>query len=187
VDLFEAICNRHAVRQFTPELVEKSTIERLVGLAIQAPSAMNSQPWAFAVIRGRDRLSKLSDQAKSHLLKTMMTNPHFEQFRSRLSDSAFDIFYGAPTLVIVSATSREEGASEDCALAAQNFMLAACGLGLGTCWIGLARPWLNDPDGKAELGLPAGHYPVAPIILGYPHGRPETHQRREPQILWIGN
>ncbi|HKZ97421.1 MAG TPA: nitroreductase [Hyphomicrobiaceae bacterium] len=186
MDVFEAIHQRRAVRAYTPEPVEKDTIERLIMLAIQAPSAMNIQPWAFAVIRGGERLSSLSDRAKSHLLRTMAAGSPLEHYRSNLSDPAFNIFYDASILVVVSATSREEGASEDCALAAQNFMLAAHALELGTCWIGFARGWLNEPAAKAELGLPAGHFPVAPIIVGHPRGRPETHPRRKPEIIWIG-
>jgi nitroreductase len=186
MDLFEAIRNRRAVREFTSEAIEKSTIERLIALAVQAPSAMNIQPWAFAVVLGRERLSRLSDQAKSHVLKTMPTGSPLAQYRPSLSDPAFNIFYGASILVVVSATSREEGASEDCALAAQNFMLAAHALELGTCWIGFARPWLNEPEAKADLGLPANYFPIAPIIVGHPKGVPEVHPRREPEIIWVG-
>jgi nitroreductase len=186
MNVFDAIRNRRAVREYTSEPVENATIESVITLAIQAPSAMNIQPWAFAVIRGRELLSKISGQAKSHFLTTMAASSRLESYRATLSDPAFDIFYGASILVVVSATSREEGASEDCALAAQNFMLAAHGLDLGTCWIGFARPWLNEPAAKAELGIPANHLPVAPIIVGHPRGSPEVHPRREPEIIWIG-
>jgi nitroreductase len=110
-----------------------------------------------------------------------------ERYRTTLSAPSFDVFYGAPALIIISATSREAGASEDCALAAQTLMLAAHALGLGTCWIGFARPWLNEPAAKAELGIPADHSPVAPIIVGHPRGNPELHPRREPEIIWIGD
>jgi nitroreductase len=186
MELFEAIETRHAVREFTSEPVAKETIERLIGAGTEAPSAMNLQPWSFAVIRDQARLSKLSEQAKSHLLKSMPTGSPLDQYRATLSNPAFDIFYGAPALIVVSATSREQGASEDCALAAQNIMLAAHAIGLGTCWIGFARPWLNEPVAKAELGIPAHHSPVAPIIVGHPRGQPEAHPRRQPEIIWIG-
>ncbi len=148
---------------------------------------MNLQPWRFIVICGRERLLKLSEDAKAHILKTMPKGSPLERYKVRLSEPAFDIFYGAPALVIVAATSDESGACEDCALAAQNLMLAAHAMGLGTCWIGFARPWLNEPAAKAEIGIPETLWPVAPVIVGHPKGQPERHPRRAPDIIWIGS
>jgi len=186
MEVLEAIYSRHAIREYAPETPATETIHSLIKAAIQAPSAMNLQPWAFAVVRGRDRLVSISDRAKGHLLKTMAAGSPLSSLRDRLADPAFDIFYGAPVLIIICATSSEPGASEDCALAAQNLMLAAHSEGLGTCWIGLARPWLNKATAKEELKLPTSYAPVAPIILGYPKGEPEVHPRHVPEIVWIG-
>jgi nitroreductase len=186
VEALEAIYGRHAIREYAPEMPATETIQSLVKAAVQAPSAMNLQPWAFAVVRGRDRLVSISDRAKGHLVKTMAAGSPLSSLRERLADPSFDIFYGAPVLIIICATSSEAGASEDCALAAQNLMLAAHSEGLGTCWIGLARPWLNEATAKEELRLPTSYAPVAPIILGYPKGEPEIHPRQHPEIVWIG-
>jgi nitroreductase len=186
MEALEAIYHRHAIREFTQQMPDKQVIQSLINAAIQAPSAMNLQPWAFAVIRGRKSLTGISDRAKAHLLKTMVTESALAAYRDHLADPAFDIFYGAPVLIIVCATSAAPGASEDCALAAQTLMLAAHASGLGTCWIGFARLWLNEAEAKEELGLPATYAPVAPIILGFPRGTPIVHPRRDPEIIWIG-
>jgi nitroreductase len=186
MEALEAIYHRRAIREFTPRTPDKQVIQSLIKAATQAPSAMNLQPWAFAVIRGRKSLTGISDRAKAYLLKTMITESALAAYRDHLADPAFDIFYGASVLIIVCATSAAPGASEDCALAAQTLMLAADASGLGTCWIGFARPWLNEAAAKAELGLPAGYAPVAPIILGYPKGKADVHPRRDPEIIWIG-
>jgi len=77
------------------------------------------------------------------------------------------------------------GYAEDCCLAAENLMLAARDEGLGTCWIGFARPWLDLPSTKHEMGLPAGHHVVAPIVLGYPKAWPESHGRNPAEIHWL--
>ncbi|HWL61826.1 MAG TPA: nitroreductase family protein [Steroidobacteraceae bacterium] len=71
--------------------------------------------------------------------------------RAMVSDGAFSMFYHAPVLVLVIATTAGEQAREDCCLAAQTFMLAARDRGLGTCWIGLARAWLNLPRPGGNL------------------------------------
>jgi nitroreductase len=186
MDVLKAIYDRRAVRDYTQQAVDKATLLALIEAAIQAPSAMNLQPWSFVAIAGRERLLRLSQQAKRHLLAAMATGSPLERFKERLADPRFDIFHGAPALVVISATSPEPGASEDCALAAQNFMLAAHAKGLGTCWIGFARAWLNQKEAKGEHNIPFDHAPVAPIIVGHPARQAEPHGRGAPAITWIG-
>ena len=99
------------------------------------------------------------------------------------------MFYHAPALVMV-LTEVADGhpsnqAIEDCCLAAENLMQAARDEGIGSCWIGLSRPWLNLLSTKKELALPQSCQIVAPIVLGYPRGWPETHRRNNANIPWI--
>ena len=47
MDLKDAIYTRRAVREFTAEPVDEKTIRKLIDAAIQAPSAVNQQPWSF--------------------------------------------------------------------------------------------------------------------------------------------
>jgi nitroreductase len=143
MDVIEAIHERWSVRAFTKETVGSELVDALVSAAVQAPSAMNLQPWAFVTIEGRDALQSYSDRAKRHLLDTMQCDSPLFQYRDRLASPTFDIFYGAPLLIVIAATSSMSQAAEDCCLAAQNLMLAAQGTGLGTCCIGFARPWLS--------------------------------------------
>ena len=71
MELLEAIYQRRSVRHFTEAPVPPALINELIKAAIQAPSAMNQQPWAFAVIRGRARLHDYSERAKAHLLSIL--------------------------------------------------------------------------------------------------------------------
>ena len=105
--------------------------------------------------------------------------------RSHLRDTGFDIFYGAPALIVISSVVDNQWAIENCALAAQNLMLAACAEGLGTCWIGFAQMWLVTPEGKAVLGVPSVYVPVAPIIVGHPKAPPPPVPRKPPEVRWI--
>ena len=188
MELIDAIYHRRAVREFTGEPVAREVIEKLIDAAVQAPSAMNLQPWGFAVVQDRATLSRISTKAKAHLMKNIPPGSPLESLRGELADPAFDIFYGAPVLIVICAAPYEGGdvahGGEDCALAAENFMLAAFGLGLGTCWIGLSRPWLETADGKAELGIPANYTPIAPIILGKPKVLPPSHGRKKVEVFW---
>jgi nitroreductase len=70
MDLREAIYSRRAVREYTAEPVDEKTIRELIGAAIQAPSAVNQQPWSFCVVRDQAVLARISSEAKAHMLRT---------------------------------------------------------------------------------------------------------------------
>jgi nitroreductase len=186
MELFDAIYSRRAVRGYTDQVVPKPTVMNLLNAAIQAPSAMNSQPWAFVVITGAARLKDISDRAKAHFLKLLTPESPIFGHRDKFSDPETNIFHDAGTLVIICAKAGGLEPAEDCSLAAQNLMLAAHASGLGTCPIGLARPWLNLPETKAELGIPADCTPVFPVVVGFPAGMMPKVARRELEIVnWI--
>jgi len=147
---------------------------------------MNLQPWAFAVLLDPKRIDDCAERAKQYLMDHFGDTGLEPSARSLLDKPEFAIFYHAPGLVLVMATSSASQAMEDCCLAAENLMLAARDEGVGTCWIGFARPWLNLPATKCELGLPESCQVVAPLVLGYPDKWPEPHGRRPPEIHWLG-
>jgi nitroreductase len=182
MSLRAAIVGRRAVRSYTGERVDRKTIQRLLDVAVEAPSAMGLEPWAFVVLEGQDRLRQFSDEVKDELRSEgREASVHL---REMLADPSFDFFYIAPALVIVCATSKQTQAAEDCCLVAQNFMLAAHAEGLATCPIGLSRGWLNQPATKRRLGIPGEYVPVFPVILGHAAERPVSAGRLAPAILW---
>jgi nitroreductase len=182
MDFLHVVEQRRAVRQYRSAPIERPLIEWLISTAILAPSAMNLQPWKFAVISGVTRIDEYARRAKEHLIATSAAAP---ELTGMVNEPKFSMFYHAPALVLVLATSEAEQSREDCCLAAQTLMLAARNQNLGTCWIGLARPWLNLPETKAELGIPQPCHVVAPIVVGHPAEWPEPHGRRAPEIYWI--
>jgi nitroreductase len=185
MNLKEAIYTRRSVRDFTADPVDEKAITELIDAAIQAPSAVNQQPCSFCVVRDKTVLAKISREAKAHMLKSSPVALMSHHFQEILNDPNFDIFYHAPTLIIISTVSEIPWAIEDCALAAENLMLAARGIGLGTCWIGFAQAWLGTPEGKTAVRLPASYVPVAPIIVGHPRSVPPPVPRKEPEIRWL--
>jgi len=186
MELLQAINERRSVREYTGEAVSDETLRDLIGAAIQAPSAINQQPWCFVVVRDRPLLTHISGQAKNYLLRSSLGAPA-NSVRDMLTDPKFDIFYCAPALIVIAAAEPSDWAVEDCALAAENLMLAAHSAGLGTCWIGFAQHWLATAEGKTALGLPKSHSPVAPIIVGHPRRKPAPVPRKIPNIRWLNS
>ncbi|MDH7568922.1 MAG: nitroreductase [Armatimonadota bacterium] len=184
MEALEAIRTRRSVRAYLPRPVERAHLEQLIDAARLAPSAMNTQPWAFGVLQGIENVRQYGARAKAHLLSHLHQFPALERYRERLTDPAFEIFYGAPALVLIYARQRGARAEADCNLAAQNLMLAAHALGLGTCWIGFAHTFFDLPETKAELGAPGEAVLVAPIVVGYPAG-PTPAREKNPPVVYF--
>ncbi|HSB95360.1 MAG TPA: nitroreductase [Spongiibacteraceae bacterium] len=181
MDLTEALRTRRAIREYTDEGLSDAEIARLIDIAVLAPSAMNLQPWVFAVVRGAPRLHELSRRIKPYVLEHL---PPDSPLAGHVQNADFEIFHGAPALIVVCSHNTDSQSNEDCCLAAQNVMLAAHDRGLGSCWIGLARGWLNEPAVKDELGIAAHLHPIAPIIVGHRRQLPAPTPRVQPQIIW---
>ncbi|MFI5305435.1 MAG: nitroreductase family protein [Nitrospiria bacterium] len=186
MNVLDAIYKRRAIRRYSSKSIEEQIVRALLNAAVQAPSAMNLQPWSFTVIQQVKLLQKLSDQAKEFLLKDPKWKAASEHGQLPLADPEFDIFYGATTLIIICAKLEGFSPTADCYLAGQNLMLAACSMGLGTCPIGFARDVLQNKSWKKNLKIPEDFIPVFPIIVGYPLGATQKVKRDPPHILsWI--
>lgn len=188
-----AIHGRRAVRAYTDETPDDDVIRSLLDAAIQAPTAMHEEPWAFIVIQDMAMLKRYSDRAKSMMLEDarhhadLLPRPASQRDRlSMLADPSFNIFYNAGTLIVICRKSKGTFVDADCWLAAENLMLAAYAQGLGTCCIGFAIPVLNTPEARGDLGIPDFGAAVVPIIIGVPRGEVVPVPRRPPEIIcWI--
>lgn len=182
MDVHAAIYGRRAIRTFQEREVPSELVDRLIDAAIQAPSSMDLEPWAFVVIEGKKRLEHYSALAKERFIEHGPITPHM---KATLQDIGFDIFHGAPMLIVLCATGDDPQAVEDCSLAAQNLMLAAYDMGLGTCPIGFARPWLRLTETKHDLKISPKYVPAFPLAVGYPAEQPHPHGRRTPEVIRI--
>jgi nitroreductase len=187
----DAIFSRRSVRAYAPKPLDASTVRALLDAAVQAPTAMHAEPWAFVVVQDRAALKRYSEIAKGFWAKEVEKyrdlhlgeSPAQSAFAEQFASPEFSVFYDAGTLIVICANTSRPFAVADCWLAAENLMLAACALGLGTCCIGSAVAALNTPTVKAELNIAADMEAVAPIIVGVPRELPPAVTRHEPQVL----
>jgi len=186
MEVIEVIHQRRAVRDFMGAAVTPDAIELIIAAAIQAPSAVNLQPWLFTVVRDRLVLDLISHESKKHMLLGIEAGTVPSAFREHLTNPEFHIFYNAPVLILISALKSDAWAAEDASLAAENLMLAACAKSLGTCWIGFAQRWLETEEGRRCVDLPEDYRPVAPIIVGHPRGKAPPVVRKSANVRWIG-
>ena len=143
----DVIFTRRSVRAYTPQKLDESTIKSLLDAAVQAPTAMHMEPWAFVVLQDVGMLKRYSDRAKGSWAKDAekyrdlhagVDADSEKTFAERFASPDFCIFYDANTLIVICARPMGPFVAADCWLAAENLMLAAGALGLGTCCIGSA-------------------------------------------------
>ena len=192
-DVVQTIYRRRAVRAYTTQRPDDDVIRAILDAAVQAPTAMHAEPWAFVIVQDKPLLKRLSDRAKAILLNDvnaggeLTADPALKaRLSAMLGDPSFNIFYDAGTLIVICRKHLGAFTEADCWLAAENLMLAACANDLGTCCIGFAIGVLNDPDVKQELKIPDKVTAVVPIIVGFSRGTVEPVPRKSPQVLnWI--
>ena len=184
MDLHNAIYGRRAIHAFTNDDVPDTVLNSLIEAAIQAPSALNSQPWRFLVIHSRGLLADYSERAKTHYLATFSPgrDPHAMR-HDMLNQPGFNLFYNAPAAIVIYAAASGQFSNGDCCFAGQNLMLAAFSLGLGTCPIGFAQSWFDQSEVKMRLNVPPDLTAVLPIAIGVPVAPAPKTSRNSPILM----
>lgn len=179
METLDAIYKRRSIRKFKPDNVPKELIEKVLEAATKAPSAINIQPWRFAVLEG-DKKAEFIEAFRRRLKKSL-----FVKMQGRSVWHTVDCMEKAPVLIIVfNAKSKANGTLrlfssildvmhiQSVGAAIENMILAAKDLGLGTLWIGnvfYAGRWVCRFAGKREQL-------IAAVSIGYadesPQGRP---------------
>lgn len=194
-DILSNIYARRSIRAYSPEGVPEDIIMEILRAGTFAPNGMNTQPLRFVVITNRERIKECSSQAANWWLNVAANPPkgtdnaakeRMEAVARRFNNPSFDMFYGAPVLVFVFTAPNSLTPNEDGTLAAENMMLAARSYGLGSCWIGFAKPLGNDKGFLTEMGVPADHVLIAPLVFGFPKGSAQEGKREAPRIMkWV--
>jgi nitroreductase len=158
LNTMDAIRGRHSIRKYKPDAeVTREQLDTLLEAAMLAPSACNTRPWEFVVVRGRDMLNKIAD-----------AHPYAQMLRTA---SLAIIVCGLPDVQKDIATGYFP---QDCAAATENILLAAAGMGLGTCWCGVYPREERIPDMKRLLGIESASasVPFNVIAVGVPDESP---------------
>ncbi len=158
MDVFEAIRSRRSTRSYQTKPVEEEKLANILEAAKLAPSAANTQPCSFIIVKSAETKERLS-QAYSR--------PWFRQ---------------APIIIVVCAEPEkawkradgEEFWKIDAAIAMQTLVLAATAEGLGTCWIGA----FDEKIAKEALEVPQNVRIVAMTPLGYSAQKSQPSERK---------
>jgi nitroreductase len=193
MDLLQTMRERRSIRAFKPDSIPRAIVEKILNAALQAPSAINLQPWKFVVVAGEEkerlcrRLIKSSREkkiscgpqnikplaeafSKRGIASFEMMKPYLDrvglQFDAFINEGSCN-FYGAPTACILCLDDAFSKARlVDMGIAIGYLVLTAHSLGIGSCIVGLVAEY--EDDIKEVLDIPENENVVIGIALGYP-------------------
>lgn len=179
-DFFEVALRQRACRDFSSDPVPDDDIGRILEAATHAPSAENTQPWVFVVVRDDATRTQLSE-----LTQRVWNAGAREQAMARLDAKlASDVdagiergLGGAPVIVVIAADTTSgvhpKAIASSIFPAVQNLLLAASALGYGSALTTLTAA--AGDELRAIVDLPGHITPMAVVPLGRPAralGRP---------------
>lgn len=144
--MLDLIKKRRSIREYTGEPVSEADVRAMLEAAMAAPSANNSQPWEFVVVRREDLRRRL---AETHRWSTMCA-------------AASVVF------AVCGQPRHSDHWVEDTSAATQNLLLAAAGLGLGAVWIGIYPRAQREEHVRKTLSIPDGLRVLCLVAVGHP-------------------
>ena len=176
---------------FTEEKVADEDAEKILSAGVNAPSAMNTQPWHFTAVTDEETQKKLADAIVSMKPPAMKDGeagtppamPEGMEGKQPPADAPKDApkppeggsgfskmpnkagIGDAPLTIVISC---KEGSELDAGLAVQNMSAEAQLLGYGTKIMTAPTMALNNDEYKEMLSVPEGQKIAAVIIVGKP-------------------
>jgi nitroreductase len=172
-EIVDHLLHQRACRSFSDQAVTDKDLATMLRAATHAPSAENTQPWVFVVVRDpakRAALVELTQQVWDGGGRQHSESRLSPRFLADVDEFVRSGYGGAPVLVVVAGDGRTGMRPAVLASsvfpAVQNLLLAAGALGYGSSMTTLA-PQL--PDALAAIvGLPEGVRPLAVVPIGRP-------------------
>ena len=189
---------RRSIRRFKPDPVPEPVLRRILEAAHAAPSAHNTRPWRFVVLRDAALRRMLAERmAEAYARDAEADGQPADAVRAR-NERSIGRIGGAPSAVLVLLDEGDlparagrglEGERkmfiQSAAAAVQNLLLAAHAEGLGACWV--CAPLFCPQAVNTALGLPDSWVAQALILIGYPAEAPAKPDGRalDEVVRWL--
>jgi nitroreductase len=169
-DFFDVVHTQRAARSFLPDDIDDETVARVLKAATHAPSAENSQPFVFVVVRDpsvRNTIGEMTARMWSGGARAYEEGRLPPAFLADVDRGAMGGIAAAPVLVVVCGDTRltlKAALPSSVFPAVQNLLLAAHALGLGSTLTTL--PVAAGGELSTLLELPPEVVPLAVVPLG---------------------
>ena len=158
MELYNAIERRYSVRSYSDRAVEDEKLKRILKAGVDAPTAVNFQPFKILVIKTQGKEDELGRIYK----KSWFAEP--------------------PYVLLVCIEKGKEWTRRDGktfgdidgAIVMDHMILAATAEGLGTCWVGA----FDEEAAREILGLGDDLEPLVFTPLGYATGDGQARAKK---------
>ena len=161
-EVLKVIASRYSCRDFDGRLPEKDKIEAIALAAVQAPSAMNRQPWQVVVITDKELLDDMDAEGMR-----VFSEAEDKGVYERMMKRGGKLFYNTPCMFLI---LKQSGTDLDCGIVSENIALASSSLGLGNVICGLAAvPFTGTKSNlfKERIGISDNWEFGMAVLAGY--------------------
>lgn len=184
-ETLKVIKERYSCRAYTNKSVEPEKIKAIAKAGLQAPSALNIQPWHVIAITDKGLIDELNDCAME-----WMKNQPDQSMYNRIVERGGKPYYNSPTMfLILKKVDGGRWADLDCGIVTQNIALAATSLGLGNvisgmCSIPFAES-IRAEEFKSKVKWPQGYEFGMAVLAGYAQSEKQPHEIDEAKLTII--
>jgi nitroreductase len=188
MEIGEAIRKRRAVRSYTDRPVDDETLDRLLRLALRAPSGGGQQAWSLLVVRdpeARTGIANLIIDGGARYFAMMRpqkdaSDAEHAAWAKEYAEGVMSSYRDVPAFLVGLLVPRGYPEGYPCgrdddlvslAFAFENYMLAARAEGIGSVPITAFMRFEEDRL-REILGLPAEIEPAIVTPVGYPESFP---------------
>ncbi len=200
MDIFETIEGRKSIRRFKQAPVPDEELNKILDAGRWAPSANNTQPWSFIVIKDRAMLKTMATAVRE-MIDRMIPFAESEKQALRLAaykSNYYTFFENAPVVIAVCMEAYDAGTDrllakmgyptedikrlrplpglQSVSAAVQNMLLAIHALGYGSCW--MTGPLVAQEAFEKILGFGKEKFIAALLPVGVPDENPPARNRK---------
>lgn len=183
-DTLKVIANRYSCRDYQDKMIPNDILRAIAEAAIQAPSAVNRQPWRVIVVKNKELIRDMEAEAMSNL-----SSMEDKSTYNRIMERGGKLFYNAPCMIIVAIDqSLYESAQIDCGILCENIALAATSLEVSNVICGLTRLVFSSnraEEFNKQLQFPDGFVFGCSVLLGYANTVKPPHDPDKDKIIFI--
>jgi nitroreductase len=183
MDFDEVVVKRRSIRKFADTFVSPDLILKILDAGRWAPSAGNSQPWRFVVVRSDEVKSRIAEACTTSSKKAWAAfSPERAKYLAERGGTWDKSYMKHVPVLIAVCCEIPEKISEELALASvwmsiENVLLAATASGLGAC-VYTVYDSEEEAALKEILQAPKQHPLAAMIQLGYANDHVPSPSRK---------
>lgn len=175
MELKQILSSRRSTRKFLEREVERAKLERVIEMALTAPSSRNTRSTRLWVVTDKGQLQTISE----------------------MRDYGAAFVKNAPVAILVMGDKEKSDLwLDNCAITATTLQLAIVDEGLASCWVHINdRPVKKDePEGekadcylRRELQIPERYGILCAVALGYSDFQPAPlpAYEGEERVKWL--